>query len=112
MLFKKITMIALLPIATLVLAGCETTQSMETAGEMAAPSKFTKDVFNLEEITCWDMATLSEDDASYAATMLYGYAMGKRADAKQSPERLEAALGEISKTCAGNPDMAIIDGFK
>lgn len=105
----KIAM-AVIPVAALFLTACETTQSQ--GGSLSEESGFSKEIFNLEKLTCWDLSTLAEEDAGYAATLLYGYAQGKQGDPAQTPSKIENALSEISQKCAGNPDMLILSTFK
>ena len=94
----------------LIVSGCATSYS--DGGTASEESAFSNEVFNLEKITCWDLGTISEEDASYAATLLYGYAKGQKGEATQTPSKIENALGEISGKCAGNFDMLVIDTFK
>ena len=110
MSFKSKIIVAVLPIAVIALTGCATNASQ--GGKPGTESGFSKEVFNVEKLTCWDLGTISEEDAGYAATLLYGYAQGKQGDATQTPSKIENALSEISQKCAGNPDMLILSAFK
>lgn len=110
MLLRKKIALFMLPIAAVIVTGCETTHAERN--NLTGESGFSKEVFNVEELTCWDLSTLAEEDAGYAATLLYGYAQGKAGDATQTPSKIEYALGEISTKCAGSPDMLVLDAFK
>lgn len=110
MKFRTKIGMTILPIAAFLMTGCQTTYSQ--GGKLSEESGFSKEVFSLEKLTCWDLATISEEDAGFAATLLYGYAQGKQGQAAQTPSKIENALGEISQKCAGNPDMLIMNTFK
>ncbi len=101
---------AILPIAVFLMTGCETTYS--GGGKPGDESGFSKEIFNVEKLTCWDLATIPEEDAGYAATLLYGYKQGQQGDATQTPSKIENALSEISQKCAGNPDTLVLSLFK
>jgi len=46
----------------LIVSGCATSYS--DGGTASEESAFSNEVFNLEKITCWDLGTISEEDAS------------------------------------------------
>lgn len=97
-------------VTTLILSGCATNSS--SGGTVSDKPGFSHDVFNVEKTTCWELSTLAEEDAGYAATLIYGYSQGKQGDATQTPSKIESALSQISQKCAGNPDMLVISAFK
>jgi len=108
-MYKNIAILAATAVLGFGLTACETTQS--SGGMPGKESAFSNDVFNVEKLTCWDLGTIAEEDAAYAATLLYGYSQGKQGDATQTPSKIENALSELSQKCAGNPDKLILDTF-
>ncbi len=78
---------------------------------VAAQEEPATEPFNVESISCWDVATLPEDDAIFVTAMLIGYANGKSGQAETSAQAIVTAVEMLDSTCADNPDMPALEAL-
>lgn len=67
---------------------------------------------NLEKVTCWEISTLSEEDAAYALVLLYGYKAGKSNQPIQVASKMSESIVNAGEACDKNPDLLVINAFK
>jgi len=78
---------------------------------VAAQEEPTTEPFNVESISCWDVVTLPEDDATFVTAMLIGYSNGKSGQSETSAQAIVTAVETLDSTCADNPDMPAIEAL-
>ena len=66
------------------------------------------DSFKLDELTCFEVQSLSQDGSLFVIGMLVGHAMGND---DLSPEAIQAAVKAMDVTCGDNPNMAAIEAL-
>lgn len=76
-----------------------------------AQGDLSSEPFDINKITCWDVTTLADDDASFVTAMLIGYTSGKAGSAEMSAKGIFDKVAALDKTCANNPDMMAIDAL-
>ena len=66
------------------------------------------DVFDLAEITCWELGGIEEAESRVAALMMvYGYVAGVHKIAEHNGKEVGPALEQVGKLCSTNPDMYV-----
>lgn len=76
-----------------------------------AQDELSSEPFDINNITCWDVVTLADDDASFVTAMLIGYTNGKAGAAEMSAKGIFDKVAALDKACADNPDMMAIDAL-
>jgi hypothetical protein len=101
-------------IVAFVLGGCATTAANSGGGnvEQTAQAGDPAEKFDVTKLTCWDISTLPEADAGYAAVLLYGYNAGQTGNREHSGNSIEGAITKAMETCAANPNMMALQAFK
>ncbi|PHR93617.1 MAG: hypothetical protein COA69_02970 [Robiginitomaculum sp.] len=101
-------------LTALGLGGCASNMGAYGAQESmsAVQTANADEMFDLTKLTCWEITTLSEADAGYAAILLYGYRAGQSGRNEQSATRIEGAIVSVMETCAANPNMMALQAFK
>ena len=72
------------------------------------PAIASADTFKLDELTCFEVQSLSQDDSLFVMGMLVGHTIG---NGDLSPEEIKTALEVMDTTCGQNPDMAAVDAL-
>ncbi|PHR54569.1 MAG: hypothetical protein COA43_16355 [Robiginitomaculum sp.] len=113
MMFTKQILIGM-SLTALGLVGCtSTTGAYGTQESMSAAQTVNADeMFDITKLTCWELSTLPEADAGYAAILVYGYRAGQSVQNEQSATRIEGAIANVMETCATHPNMMAIQAFK
>ena len=70
------------------------------------------DPFDLNELICWDIITLNDDDRAFAMVLLFGFAQGQKNDANVSPRDVQVAVVNTIHACVDSPDSKVIDLLK
>ncbi len=70
------------------------------------------EAFNIESISCWDVITLPEDDATFVTAMLIGYANGQTSQSQTSPKAIVDLVEKFDETCAEHPDASALEVLK
>lgn len=102
-----------------MLTGCATTvdssaitdDSAQESVLSAQARTMADEVINLRKITCWEMATLSEETVGYAWALLFGYAARDLGKDEYVASSIGTAIAEAAETCAENPGSLAIDVF-
>lgn len=66
------------------------------------------EVVDVSTIKCSDLATMSEDEASYVLIWLHGYYGGKSEDTTIDLEGFTAQGTEIGTKCAESPELGLM----
>lgn len=64
--------------------------------------------FKLNELTCFEVQSLSEDDSLFLTGMLIGHVMG---DDAMTADAIKTAVEAMDAICGENPDMLAIDAL-
>ncbi len=64
--------------------------------------------FSLDELTCFEVQSLAEEDSLFLTGMLIGHAKG---DAPMTPAEIKSAIEGMDATCGENPDMLAMDAL-
>jgi len=101
-------------IFAVALSACTTVaETAEAAAPEAASEEIASDeVFNFETgVTCWDITSLSEEDAGYALVLLYGYHKGKNGEPEMSGLDIQNSIKSAVEYCEANPDALAMSAF-
>lgn len=74
----------------------------------SAVAQDSSEVFDLSQITCWDVMTLDDNDRMYALAILFGYVAGLNGKSQQSGDMIERALTQTGEVCGNNPDRGAL----
>ena len=66
------------------------------------------EVIDISTIKCSDLATMTDDEASYLLIWLHGYYGGKAGDTTIDMESFDAAGKEIGAACGASPDLGLM----
>ncbi len=61
--------------------------------------------FDFNDVTCWDIMILNDNERPYALTMLYGYRAGKNGKTTHTGVDIEKTLSKTGELCKDKPDM-------
>ncbi len=67
--------------------------------------------FNLEDLTCFDVVSLPEEDSLFVTALLIGFTNGKASAAETSADAIRATVEAFDAACAEAPDMRAIDAL-
>lgn len=91
-------------VAVAALAGAGGFAFSAMGQEEADPDKIP---FNIEEITCWNIATLPQQEANLAMILVYGYNVGARGNNTTTGEHITKTMQATATYCADNPDALL-----
>ncbi len=115
MIFTK-QMLTMIGVTAFALGGCATNMGAEHTGEQPVENALQRanadETFDMTKLTCWELSTLPEVDAGYAAVLLYGYNAGQSGRREHTGTRIEGAIVKAMETCAASPNMMAIQAFK
>lgn len=67
--------------------------------------------FSLDEITCFDVMSLPEEDSLFVTALLIGFKSGMADSAETSTGLIKSAVEALDATCGDNPDMKALDAL-
>lgn len=101
--------------AALTLAACATQEASDeptTAADTSSKAEADpNEPFQISKVSCWDGSSITDENAAYLYTIIYGYAAGVKGTSQLDVSDVERIVGDASVTCAENPDMSIYDAM-
>lgn len=61
--------------------------------------------FELTKLSCWDVITLPEADATFVIALLIGYKFGAAGTPQTSSKAISDAVLKLDRVCADSPDL-------
>lgn len=85
-----------------------------TAATFFLPNLVAADDSNIkiEELTCFEVLSLPQDDMLFFSGMLIGYGKAQAGDTDTSLEELIGAIEKLDAACGDNPDAVALETMK
>ncbi len=82
-----------------------------SAAVIAGPSFAEDTEFSIDEITCFDVISLPEEDSLFVTALLIGFKSGMANSAQTSTDQIKSAVEALDTACGDNPDMKAIEAL-
>ncbi len=78
---------------------------------MTMPAGAQDDTFNIEELTCFEVVSLPEEDALFVTAMLIGFANGKTGTSLTSATAIREAVEAFDAQCGEEPNLLAVEAI-